>query len=111
MRNTKDWTTATISSNLPNKVPNSQVFIGSFLIKESKMCPALMLANSRKQRVIGRTSSLTNSTSLRNAIKYQGELDGTKNEIKLVFVKNNKILKIQKLKAILKLKAKVVVTG
>lgn len=45
------------------------------------MCPALILANSRKQRVTGRTATLINSTTLKKETKYQGELEGRIEEI------------------------------
>lgn len=75
------------------------------------MWPALILANKRKHKVTGRTIILTISTILKKEIKYQGELAGTKKEILLFLIIKSRILRNQTIKAILKLKAKVVVTG
>jgi len=45
-----------------------------------------MLAKRRKQRVIGRTKILINSTKHKNGTKYQGELTGSKEEENLYFI-------------------------
>ncbi len=75
------------------------------------MCPALILANNRKHKVIGRTKILTISTNLRKGTKYQGELTGKREAIQSFFNASKKIVSSHIVKATLKLKAKVVVTG
>jgi len=75
------------------------------------MCPALILANNRKHKVIGRTMILINSTNLRKGIKYQGVFTGNRLEATINFTSCNRTLDNHKHKAILKLNPKVVVTG
>jgi len=75
------------------------------------MWPALIFANSRKQRVTGRTIILTNSTSLKKEIKYQGELEGNNLEIVIIFILKIIILLSHNKKAAVKLNDNVVVTG
>lgn len=75
------------------------------------MCPALMLANSRKHKVKGRTRILTISTNLRKGTKYQGEFEGRRAEEENFLFKSKKMLNNQKENAAPKLNAKVVVTG
>jgi hypothetical protein len=70
-----------------------------------------MLAKRRKHKVIGRTMILTISTSARKAIKYQGELEGTKREMLFTLIRSIKILIDHSINAVLRLKAKAVVTG
>lgn len=80
-------------------------------IRESKMCPALILANKRKDKVIGRTNKLTTSTKFKNGIKYQGLLAGKIAAKVLGFKNNNNNLETQKDIARLKFKEKTVVVG
>ena len=75
------------------------------------MWPALIFANNRKQRVIGRTTILTNSTNLKKEIKYQGELEGNNLEIVIIFIVKIIILLSHNKKAAVRLKDSVVVTG
>lgn len=75
------------------------------------MCPALILANSRKHKVIGRTLILTNSTSLRKGTRYQGDPAGNTVEQRLTLIRSKSILLTQNHKAIPRLNPKVVVTG
>ncbi len=107
---TKAWTKATINSNTPNKTPNGQIK-DILQIKDNKMCPAVILANKRKQRVTGRTNSLVNSTRHKNGIKYQGEFRGIIDEKDSFLIKISRILLIQHNKATVKLNLKVVVRG
>jgi len=111
MENTKACTTDTISSNSPNKVPETHIKYWSLHTKDNKICPALILANNRKHKVTGRTEILINSTTLKKDAKYQGEFKGKREDKDLTFTKNIIILTNQNNKAILKLKLKVVVTG
>lgn len=111
MKKTKAWTTHTISSNIPKTLPSNHIPEDILQIKESKICPALILASNRKDKVTGRTNKLTNSTIDKKGIKYQGELEGKIAAIVLGF-KNKKIkLEFHKQTATLKLKERVVVTG
>jgi hypothetical protein len=80
-------------------------------MRDNKICPALILASRRKHKVIGRTTILTISTSLKKAIRYQGELAGTRRETFLVLITSIRILINHNIKAALRLKARVVVTG
>lgn len=101
----------TISSKIPKTLPNIHNPNPILEIKERRICPALMLANKRKDKVIDRTNKLINSTTDKKDTKYQGELEGKTEDIVLGFNINNNRLELQKLNAILKLKEKVVVTG
>lgn len=83
----------------------------SLQTNESRMCPALILAKRRKQRVRGRTEILTISTSLKKEAKYHGEFKGKSEEMEFFFIKNITILTSQKNKAVPKFSLKVVVTG
>jgi len=73
--------------------------------------PALMLANKRKHKVIGRTKILTISTKDRKGIKYQGVLAGRREEADMGLTKKISTLANHKDNAPAKLKDKVVVTG
>jgi len=80
-------------------------------IKERRMWPALILANKRKDRVIGRTNNLTNSTKERNGTRYQGEFTGSTLEEILGLKNKNKSLATHNVRATIKFNANVVVTG
>jgi len=80
-------------------------------INEIKTCPAVMLANKRKQSVIGRTKTLISSTKQRKQIRYQGEWEGRREEGNLNFIIWIRIPPNQQEKAAPKLNLKVVVTG
>jgi hypothetical protein len=69
------------------------------------------LASSRKQRVIGRTSTLTTSTKHKKGTKYQGELEGSIAEKKVALFICKKTPPNQQERAALRLNPKVVVTG
>jgi len=69
------------------------------------------LANNRKHKVIGRTIELTNSTTLKNGAKYQGEFNGSKLDTKLGFNVMINTLRHHSLKASPRLNLKVVVVG
>lgn len=92
-------------------MPKSHVPKGSLHISLNIMCPALILASSRKHKVIGRTKILIISTSLKKGTKYQGELIGSKLETAFDLIIKRKTLLSQKEKAADKLKERVVVTG
>lgn len=111
IRNTNPWTIETISSNTPNAVPTIQAPICILQINVSKTCPALILANSRKHRVIGRTEILTISIKHKKGAKYQGELDGKNDEATISLLYIIIILLNQVINAMDKLNLKVVVTG
>jgi len=80
-------------------------------MRANRTCPAVMLANSRKQSVMGRTSTLTTSTKHRKGTKYQGELEGSIAEKKEALFICKKIPPNQQERAALRLNPKVVVTG
>jgi len=111
IKKTNPCTKETINSRSPNKPPNSHIPILILVIRDKRICPALILANSRKHKVTGRTLILTSSTSLRKGTKYQGEPTGNTVEQNLIFTVNNITLLIQNHKAILKLNLRVVVIG
>jgi len=75
------------------------------------MCPALILANRRKHRVIGRTIILTISTNLKKGIKYQGVLVGSREDADEGFTRKIITLANHRDSAAPKLKDRVVVTG
>lgn len=79
--------------------------------KERRMCPALILAKRRKQRVRGRTEILTISTSLKKEAKYHGEFKGNREDAESFLRQNITILTNQKNSALPKFNLKVVVTG
>jgi len=70
-----------------------------------------MLAKSRKHKVIGRTIILINSTKHKKGTKYQGELEGRREDGNLYFIDCKITPPNQHEKAALKLNPKVVVTG
>lgn len=112
MVKTKDWTPATISSNRPNGTPTVHRTLGNLQISPSITCPALILANSRKHRVIGRTLILVASTILKKGARYHGDPLGSNLELDLFFTKYKSItVPNQKERANERLKASVVVTG
>jgi hypothetical protein len=92
-------------------LPNNHIPFLILQIRESKICPALILANKRKDNVIGRTNKLTASTKLKKGTKYQGVLAGRTAAIVLGFKNNNNNLEIQNDIAKLKFKEKTVVIG
>jgi len=75
------------------------------------MWPALILASNRKHKVIGRTTILINSTTLKNEIKYQGEFEGSTEETLKCLVLWITTPLSQKDRAALKLNIIVVVKG
>lgn len=70
-----------------------------------------MFASNRKQRVTGRTSTLTTSTKHKKGTKYQGEFEGNIAEKKVDLFICKKIPPSQQARAALRLNPKVVVTG
>jgi len=110
IENTNPWTTDTISSKTPKSLPIVHTK-GILQIREISTCPAVILANKRKQRVIGRTLILISSTKHKKGIRYQGEFRGRREERDLNFIIWIKILVIQHERAADKLNPKVVVRG
>jgi hypothetical protein len=70
-----------------------------------------MFARSRKERVIGRTIILINSTRHKNGIRYQGELEGKTADAIDSFTSWINTPINQQARAALILKLNVVVTG
>lgn len=101
----------TISSKIPNKLPKSQTMFLILQINLNRICPALIFANNRKQRVIGRTLKLINSTKQRKGTRYQGEFEGKRTEKVRSFTIRIATLAIHKLKARVKLNLNEVVTA
>jgi len=75
------------------------------------ICPALILANRRKHRVIGRTKILIISTKDKKGIRYHGVLAGNKEEVDEGLTKKIITLVNHNANAAARLKDKVVVTG
>jgi hypothetical protein len=92
-------------------MPDNHKNLLSLQTNVSKICPALILAKRRKLRVMGRTLILTNSTTLKNGIKYLGVFIGRATETKesLTLVISN--VEPQKNRATLKLIPTEVVKG
>lgn len=112
IKKTKAWTRETINSKIPNKTPTDKVpTMGILHMSLNIMCPALILANKRKHRVIGRTIILIISTRDKKGIRYQGVLAGNKEEVDEGLTKKMITLANHNANAAAKLKDKVVVTG
>lgn len=107
---TNPWTIETISSKNPNGTTNIQTNC-ILQMRAIRTWPAVILANKRKHKVIGRTITLINSTTDKKGTKYQGELDGRKEEINLNFNNWRRIPLNQHERAAPILKLKVVVMG
>lgn len=75
------------------------------------MCPALILAKSRKHKVIGRTIILIISTKDKKGIRYHGVFAGKRDEVDIGLTKKMITLAIHKDRATAKLNDRVVVTG
>jgi len=110
MKKTNACTIQTTISKIPNSLPIIQKY-GILQIKVSKICPALILARSRKHKVIGRTKILTISTKLKKKIKYHGEPIGNKALKGNTFIIRIRILQNQKHKAKDRLNLNTVVKG
>jgi hypothetical protein len=80
-------------------------------MRASKTCPAVMLAKSRKQSVIGRTKILTTSTIHKNGTRYQGLFLGKTAEPFNILIVDKDTPNNQKDTAATKLNPKVVLTG
>lgn len=75
------------------------------------MWPALMLANNRKHKVIGRTNKLIASTTLKKEARYQGAPNGKSLDTPFLLRKSSKTAANQKDKDRPRLKDRVVDTG